>query len=179
MEEHDMTVFACKRAGLGSRSPLFSNALFSTVLAALVGALAWSGMAWADTPALFGDLASLDPQKLSKEQLDQLIPGAKMSRIVASTGSTNVWTNDADGTFVASTDNKSGIGTSITNRTGSTAPGKWHISPDGRYCVTIEWKRIATEDWCRYMFKTSAGYFASKSDNNRAEKVYRFWINGD
>jgi hypothetical protein len=136
-------------------------------------------VATADAPALLGDLDALNAQKLSKEQLDQLIPGAKMKRIVASSGSTNFWTNDADGSFVASSDNKSGIGTSVTNRTGTTAAGKWHVSPDGRYCVTIEWKRVATEDWCRYVFKTSDGYYLSKSDNNRAEKVHKFWINGD
>lgn len=174
-----MTVLACKRAGFGSRYPLFSNALFSTISVVLVGALALFGVAWADTPALFGDLDPLSPQKLSKEQLDQLLPGAKMHRIAASTGSNHFWTNDADGTFVISTDNKSGIGTSITNRTGSTAPGKWHIAPDGRYCVTIEWKRVATEDWCRYVFKTSAGYFVTKTESNRAEKVYQIWINGN
>jgi len=42
----------------------------------------------------------------------------------------------------------------------------------------VEWKGIPTEDWCWYVFQTSEGYFASKSDGNRAEKVYRLEING-
>jgi hypothetical protein len=155
------------------------HSLLSTTLCLLVGVFASSVTALADGPAVFGDLDPLSPQKLSKEQLDQLLPGAKMSRIAISSGSTNMWTNDADGTMIVSTDNKSGIGTSITSRRGSTSPGKWHISPDGRYCVTIEWKLIPTEDWCRYLFKTSDGYFASKSESNRAEKVYKMKINGD
>ncbi|MBI4995706.1 MAG: DUF995 domain-containing protein [Rhodocyclales bacterium] len=135
--------------------------------------------ALADAPAVFGDLDPLSPEKLSKEQLDQLLPGAKMSRVSATTGSTHYWTNDADGNTTVSSDNKSGIGQTLMNRTGVTAPGKWHISPDGRYCVTIEWKKIPTEDWCRYVFKTSDGYYLSKTDQNRAEKVYRFWVNGN
>lgn len=135
--------------------------------------------ALADAPALLGDLDPLSPVKLSKEQLDLLLPGAKMKRISATSGSTHFWTNDADGTTIVSSDNKAGIGSSVTNRTGVTAAAKWHISPDGRYCMTIEWRKIPTEDWCRYVFKTSDGYYVSKSDNNRAEKAYRFWINGE
>jgi hypothetical protein len=149
------------------------------LVAGFVAAAVLPGVANADAPVLFGDLDPLSPQKLSKEQLDQLLPGAKMHRVAASTGSNHFWTNDADGTFIISSDNKSGINSSITNRSGVTAPGKWHIAPDGRYCVTIEWKRVATEDWCRYVFKTSEGYFVTKTESNRAEKVYRIDINGN
>lgn len=149
------------------------------LVASVIAAIALPGVANADAPALLGDLDPLSPEKLTKEQLEQLLPDAKMSRVVAKTGSTHFWTNDPDGTFIISTDNKSGIGTTITNRTGATARGTWHISPDGRYCVTVEWKRVDTEDWCRYMFKTSGGYFAAKSDKTRTEKVHRFWINGN
>jgi hypothetical protein len=155
------------------------HSLLSSTLCLLVGAFGLSGVALADPPAVFGDLDPLSPQKLSKEQLDQLLPGAKMHRVVASTGSNHFWTNDADGTFVISSDNKSGVGGRITNRSGVTEPGKWHIAPDGRYCVTIEWKRVPTEDWCRYVFKTSDGYYLTKSESNRAEKVYRIDINGN
>lgn len=155
------------------------HSLLSTTLCLLVGAFALSGVALADSPAVFGDLDPLSPQKMSKEQLEQLLPGAKMSRIVAKTGSTHIWTNNSDGTIVVSTDNKSGVNSSITNRSGVTTTGTWHISPEGRYCVTVEWKRVDPEDWCRYIFKTSEGYFGTKSDVSRAEKVWRFWINGN
>jgi len=135
--------------------------------------------ALADAPAVLGDLDPLSPAKLSTEQLEQLLPGAKMKRISATSGSVHYWTNDADGTTIVSSDNKAGIGSSITNRTGVTAPAKWHISPDGRYCLTIEWRKIPTEDWCRYVFRTTDGHYLSKSDTNRAEKAYRIWINGE
>jgi hypothetical protein len=125
-----------------------------------------------------GDLNALHALKLSKEQLDELMPGAKISGKVPSTGSMNFWTNDPDGTLIASTDNRSGISSSITNRGGATAPGKRNVTPDGRYCLHIEWKRIPNEDSCRVVFKTPEGYFGAKSVTGPTEKVYRLWING-
>lgn len=131
----------------------------------------------AEGPAMLGDLDPLQPEKLSKEQLEQLLPRAKMKRINAATGSTHLWTNETDGTFIISSDNRASMGGGSLMSGSTTAPGKWHVSPDGRYCVTIEWKKIPTEDWCRYVFKTSEGFFGSKSDKDRAAKVYRLTIN--
>jgi hypothetical protein len=149
-----------------------------------LGAIAWTILlpcaALADRPVVLGDLEPLSPQKLSKEQLEQLMPGAKMSRVSASTGSTHFWTNGTDGSFVVSTDDRSRLGSNSLAgaASGSTTPGKWHVSPDGRYCVTIEWRKVPTEDWCRYVFKTSEGHFISVSDKDRAAKVFRLSING-
>jgi hypothetical protein len=130
----------------------------------------------AEPAVVFGDLEALHPQKLSKEQLEQLLPGARMSR-KNPTGSTNLWTNEPGGAFIISTDNKSRIATSTIAQI-SSSPGTWHISPEGKYCVTIEWKKVPTEDWCRYVFQTDDGYYVSRTDQNRAEKVYRYEING-
>ena len=146
----------------------------SAVLLA-VGSLAFASIA-GEPAALFGDLGSLNPVRLSKEQLEQLLPGAKMSRKI-STGSTHYWTNDSGGTLVISTDGRGRVGTSSLS-TPSLSPGKWHISPDGRYCVTIDWQKAPTEDWCRYVFETGDGYYASKTDHDLSEKVYRLQING-
>jgi hypothetical protein len=145
------------------------------VAATLAAGLFCMGAA-AEPPAVFGDLEPMHPNKLSKDQLEQLLPGSKMSR-KASTGSTHNWTNERDGTTVVSTDNRGRIGTSSL-ATPSTSPGTWHISPDGRYCVTIEWRKSPTEDWCRYVFETPDGYYSSKSDRDRSEKVYRLEIGG-
>lgn len=134
----------------------------------------------ADDPSILGDLDSLSPEKLSKADLEKLLTNAKMSRIAA-TGSTHIWTNDADGTFIVSTNNKAGLGGSNTmasTRT-FTAPGKWHVSDDGRYCVKIQWKGVKDEDWCRFVFRTSQGYFATKSDQDKSAKVYKLVINGN
>jgi hypothetical protein len=154
-----------------------SKAVFGFILVA-VACLAVSNAA-AEAPALLGDLDSLQPEKLSKEQLEQLLPGARMMRKNAATGSTHHWTNEADGTFIISSDNRASMGGGSLMSGSTTAPGKWHVSPDGRYCVTIEWKKIPTEDWCRYVFKTSEGFFGSKSDKDRAAKIYRLTINGN
>jgi hypothetical protein len=144
--------------------------LFVSLLAVSVPSLA------AEPAAVLGDLDALHPQKLSKEQLDQLLPGARMSR-VTSAGSTHFWTNEPGGAFMISTDNRSRAATSTMVQSTS-SPGTWHISPEGKYCVTIEWKRVPTEDWCRYVFKTDDGYYFSRSDQNRAEKVYRYEVGG-
>ncbi len=42
---------------------------------------------------------------LSKDELTQLIPGAKMSRTNAK-GNTHYWKNDLDGSFIISSDNR-------------------------------------------------------------------------
>ena len=131
----------------------------------------------AEPPALFGDLEPLNAVKLSKDQLDKLLPGAKMSRVIAS-GSSHMWTNDPGGTTVVSTDNRSRARSSTMARP-SSHPGKWYVSPDGRFCMTIEWGGgLPVEDWCRYVFETTDGYYASKTDHDRSEKVYRLQING-
>ena len=98
-----------------------------------------------------------------------------MSR-VTTRGSTHFWTNDADGTFTISSDGRGYAGS--LNRSGSTAPGKWHVSEDGRYCVLIEWKSVDAEQWCRYLIKTTDGYFAVKSDSVSTERVHKLEISG-
>jgi hypothetical protein len=121
------------------------------------------------------DLEGKSPRKLSKDDLTQLMPGASMSRISVR-GSGNTWSNDAGGSFVASSDNR-GIG-AVAGSQGrpSQALGKWHISDDGRYCVMIEWKTIPTEEWCRFVFTTSDGYYMLRSDSVGTERAHKFEI---
>jgi hypothetical protein len=117
-------------------------------------------------------LADLDAQgrvTLTKDELSQLLPGAKMTRVTAK-GNVNAWKNDSGGSFVISSDNRDVQGQN------STAQGKWHISEDGRYCVLIEWKRNPTEEWCRYIVKAGADYYATKSDKTGTERVYKLGI---
>ena len=158
------------RAAVDRASRGLRRALFVFALAGL------AGVAAADGPAIFGDLDPLHPETLSKDQLDQLMPGAKMSR-VAPSGSTNIWTNAPDGTMAVSTDLKSGVIHSVMY-SGATARGTWHIAPEGRYCINIDWKLVPTEDWCRLVIKTSDGYYLARSVKSRDEKVYRISING-
>jgi hypothetical protein len=121
------------------------------------------------------DLEGKSPRKLSKDEVAQLIPGANMARVSAR-GNQHYWSNDKDGSFVASSDNRGGGAAVVGQGRPSTATGKWHISDDGRYCVLIEWKGVPTEEWCRFVLTTSDGYYMVKSDSVGTERVYKFEI---
>ena len=145
-------------------------------LVAMASMLGLVGLAVAQPQELMlRDLESKSPRKLSKDEVTQLITGAKMSRISVR-GNQHYWSNDAGGSFVASSDNM-GAGATVRGqgRT-STARGKWHISDDGRYCILIEWQGVPTEEWCRFVFDTSDGYYTVKSDTVGTERVYKFEI---
>lgn len=126
--------------------------------------------ALADGPAVVRDIQSLSPVTLTKAELQQLLPGAKMARVSAN-GSNQAWSNDSDGTMVVYSDNRMFSGAR------SSTSSKWHISEDGRYCVLIPWKRVATEEWCRFVIKTSDGYYLAKAHDLGDEKVFKFDIN--
>ena len=140
---------------------------------ALIGALG-GAMAQGETLVL-RDLEGKSPRKLSKDELTQLLTGARMSRI-ASSGSGHIWSNDAGGSFVISSDNRGGGAQVRAAGRPTTATGKWHISDDGRYCVLIEWKSVPTEEWCRFLLQTSDGYYAVRSDSTGTERVYKLDI---
>lgn len=127
-------------------------------------------------PLTLRDIADKNPRKLSKDEVTALIPGAKMAR-VSGRGNRHTWTNDAGGTFYATSDN---MGTGFDPRAQgkpTTVPAKWHISDDGRYCVLIEWRGVPTEEWCRFVFEASDGnYYMARSDNVATERVEKFEI---
>lgn len=125
--------------------------------------------AGAQEASLVRDLDAAGRVTLTKEELTQLLPNAKMSRLNAK-GNLHLWKNEADGSFILSSDNR------VVQGRSSTAPGKWHISEDGRYCVLIEWNRSPTEEWCRYILKVGAEYYATKSDKTADDKVYKLGI---
>lgn len=126
-------------------------------------------LASAQGPSVLRDLDAQGRVTLTKDELSQLMPNAKMSRVSAK-GNTHNWKNNSSGTFIISSDNKDrGYGS-------STAQGKWNISEDGRYCVLIEWKSVDTEEWCRYIVKSGSDYYATRSDKVGTEKVYKLVI---
>lgn len=138
---------------------------------AVFSALALLGTAaLAQTPAVLADLDAAGRATLTKDELTALMPGAKMSRL-SGRGNAQFWKNDADGTFVVSTENRERGGGMPT-----TAQGKWHIADDGRYCVLIEWKVNPTEEWCRYIVKSGADYYGTRSDKTGTERVYKIGI---
>ena len=142
--------------------------------------LLWMALAVATTavraedPQVLRDLEAKNPRKLSKEEVTQLLPGAKMSR-VSERGNTHYWTNEADGSFVISSDNR-GANSMVSSNRSSTAQGKWHISDDGRYCVLIEWRSVPTEEWCRFILETTDGYYGVRSESVGTERVHKLQI---
>jgi hypothetical protein len=145
----------------------------AVILGLLVGS---SALAWAQSaPLTLRDIADKKPRTLTKDELTQLLPGAKMSRISVR-GNRHYWSNDSGGSFVASSDNMGGGGTVIGGGRPSTASGKWHISDDGRYCILIEWRGVPTEEWCRLVLETSDGYYMTRSTTVGTERVEKFEI---
>ena len=126
-------------------------------------------------PLTLRDIEDKKPRTLSNSELTQLLPGAKMLRL-SIRGNRHQWTNDSGGSFVASSDNMGASGTNIGFGRPSTAPGKWHISDDGRYCVLIEWKGVPIEEWCRYVMEATDGYYMSRSTTLGTERVEKFEI---
>ena len=124
-------------------------------------------LAFGEEPVTLGELQGR--VTLTKAELDQLMPNASMSRVI-SNGNKHHWKNDSDGTFIIRSDTRAQLSA------GTTAYGKWHISEDGRYCVLIEWKRVPTEEWCRYIVKSGDAYYATKSDKHATEKAYKLTI---
>jgi len=138
-------------------------------------ALAAVGANAQDEPqTVLRDLESKSPKKLSKEEVTALMTGAKMSRI-SGRGNVHNWSNDTDGSFVVSSDNR-GAGAVRASGRPTTSSGKWHISDDGRYCVLIEWKGVPTEEWCRFILQTSDGYYSVRSDSVGTERAHKLEI---
>ena len=126
-------------------------------------------LAFGQTPAVLRDLDAQGRVTLTKEELTQLMPNAKMSRL-SPQGQMQIWKNDPSGSFIVSSENRT------TGGRNTTAPGKWQISDDGRYCVLIEWKTYGAEEWCRYIVKAGSDYYATRSDKTPTERVYRLEI---
>lgn len=108
-----------------------------------------------------------DAQVLTKEELQQLMPGATVE-IAFENGNTNTWTNNADGTLHA-------VGQCLCNGKSYTsyAPGTWRISDDGKFCSHIEWRK-SVSDWCRAVAKSDDGAYvlvSSKGGQNWKLKV--------
>jgi hypothetical protein len=108
------------------------------------------------------DVKAKNGVQLSAEELKQLMPGAK---VVSRTpqGSTRSWTNNADGTFAASSDGRGFAGGKTIYSTGA---GTWRVGENGRLCVKINWN-VTPEDWCRVMFKVGDKYYGvGRLDDN-------------
>jgi hypothetical protein len=109
-------------------------------------------------------LANEAPVKMTKKELLAFLPGTHTTYTIKA-GSLHRWTNEPDGKFVVSTNNKK-YG-SVLGVQNVTASGTWKVNDDGKYCITINWKR-EPEDWCAFVFKGKNGeYFLGGEEPSR------------
>ncbi len=113
--------------------------------------------------ALAGVQAQESGTKVSGDELRTLVTGANVTHLNRY-GSLRRWTNDPDGTFVASTSNQKHGGALSASKTAS---GKWSINSDGKYCIQIDWK-AEDEKWCAFILKgADGGYYLNSVDPAR------------
>ena len=106
---------------------------------------------------VLNDLKAQNGVQLSTDELNQLMPNAKVISYIA--GGIRKWTNELNGKFVAYSDVSRSMKKLMTQ---VTAQGTWHIGKKGTYCVTLEWPK-RTEKWCKYIFKAGGKYYGVKS----------------
>ncbi len=101
--------------------------------------------------------------KITGDELTTLVTGANVTH-VNRYGSIRRWTNEADGTLVASTSNQKHGSVMSASRTGQ---GKWSINESGKFCIEIDWKR-EDEKWCASIVKAAdGGYYLGSVDPTR------------
>lgn len=113
--------------------------------------------------ALGGVQAQDSGSKITGDELRALVTGANVTHY-SKAGSVRRWTNEPDGSLVASSDAKQfagAVGHATTGR------GNWSINGDGKYCVEIDWKRL-DEKWCASIVKAAdGGYYLNSVDPSR------------
>lgn len=113
--------------------------------------------------ALGGVQAQEGGTKITGDELRALVAGANVTH-VSRAGSVRRWTNEPDGSFVASSSNQKHGGAMAATATGA---GKWSINGDGKFCVEIDWKR-ESEKWCAFIVKAAdGGYYLNSVDPAR------------
>jgi hypothetical protein len=99
---------------------------------------------------------------MTREELSSFLPNKQVKHLHQN-GSLRRWVNEPNGEFIATSDNKQ-FGSVTGVRTGSAA-GTWKVDSEGRYCVTINWKRV-DEKWCATVLKGADGsYYLNQADD--------------
>lgn len=130
--------------------------LFAVLCLLVLPALSYGQSA----PALkLADLESQGGKPLGKEELRELLPGAKVRSVDKI--AIRHWENNPEGKFIAS------AASGPTNSYRTKGNGEWHLAEDGAYCVHIEWASVK-EEWCRYVFKLGDKYYLFRSPTNKA-----------
>jgi hypothetical protein len=114
-----------------------------------------------------GSLLDKGAVRLTKAELESLVPGTKTKFTQWTTGPQGqgntdyAWENPAGG--------KSFRAYARGMKRSWDGTGTWSISGDGRYC----WDIMMNREWkaCRFVFKVGDGYYMSPSADDRAAKA--------
>lgn len=117
---------------------------------------------------VLGDLKAKNGVQLNADELNRLMPGAKVISYFG--GSTRTWTNELDGKLMAYSDARGSFRKVLTQ---VPAHGTWHIGKNGTYCVTLEWPK-KTEKWCKYLFNVDGKYYGVKSVDDGDALAHEF-----
>jgi hypothetical protein len=107
--------------------------------------------------AKLGDILAKGAKQLSAEEVNALVPGAKVRNIGVG-GAVRLWTNESEGKFIAQSDDPT---KRMLGNKRPQGPGTWRVE-DRKYCVSIEWP-MKTEQWCRVLFRLGDKYYGVKS----------------
>ena len=97
------------------------------------------------------EVTATGAKPLSVAEAREAVSGATTEFALVN-GSTRSWTNNADGTLVASRSN------GAPNR--RSGRGTWSINDDAAYCLTFDWGAMETESWCRRLYKVEDRFYA-------------------
>jgi len=113
-------------------------------------------------------LQAKNAEKLSREKLEQLLPGAKVMRSTAG-GAELSWTNNPDGKLLANDRQTRSAGLGRRSGLGGSAPGTWRISEEGQYCIDIDWTTRDREKWCRDIYRVNSHYYMIRKGKSDEE----------
>ncbi len=133
-----------------------TTTLAAVFLASVVGAVL-PASAQESSAARLGDILAKGAKQLSADQVNALVPGAKVRNINVG-GAVRTWTNESGGKLIAQSDDPTQRHLGNKRPQG---PGTWRVQ-NRKYCVSIEWP-LKTEQWCRVLFRLDDKYYGVKS----------------
>ena len=105
---------------------------------------------------------------MTRAELQSFLPGTNVTHTNKG-GSLRRWTNEADGTLVASTQQQGKYGSAYGTSSVS-APGTWIVDEKGKYCIQIDWKR-EEEKWCSSILKAGDSYYLGSVDPRKRSNL--------
>jgi len=93
------------------------------------------------------------------------VSGAK-TEFTQVNGGVRIWTNQPDGTFIASRN----FG-DANRRSGR---GTWSINDDAALCLVFDWGGMQTDQWCRQVYRVEDRYYLYDLDPKPGTRSGRY-----